>query len=104
MGTVLVVEDEPSVREMTTRHLERAGYEVLAVRTARRKAAVDRPAEPFDVLVTDVIMPNMSGIELAERMMDASRCRARAAVRAIRPRRSTSSASRAGGRCSCPSR
>jgi PAS domain S-box-containing protein len=72
IGAILVVEDEPAVREMTTRLLERAGYAVLAVAdgaAAIASASAGR-TRPFDVLVTDVIMPNMSGIELAEQMMD----------------------------------
>jgi len=66
-GTVLVVEDEPSVRDMTTRQLERAGYRVIAVDDGVAAMAVFEAGQPpIDVLVSDVIMPNMSGIELAE--------------------------------------
>jgi len=69
VGTVLVVEDEPVVRDMTTQLLERAGYRVLAV--AGGSEALARSAtQPIDVLVTDVIMPAMSGIDLAEQMME----------------------------------
>ena len=70
-GTVLVVEDEPVVRDMTTQLLTRSGYEVIAV--ANGAEAMTRLAEPetsIDVLITDVIMPNISGIELAELVMD----------------------------------
>ncbi len=70
-GTVLVVEDERVVRDMTTQLLTRSGYEVIAV--AGGAEAMIRLAEldePIDVLITDVVMPNMSGIELAEWTMD----------------------------------
>jgi hypothetical protein len=70
-GTLLVVEDEASVREMTTTLLRRAGYEVHAV--ANGAAALQRLQElrePIDVLISDVVMPGMSGIELAERVLD----------------------------------
>ncbi len=70
VGTVLVVEDEPAVRDMTTQLFVRAGYEVLAVGDAKEALATARMAEPIDVLVTDVVMPGTSGIELAEQMMD----------------------------------
>ncbi len=70
VGTVLVVEDEPAVRDMTTQLLERAGYDVLAVTDGVAAIAAAELAEPLDVLVTDVVMPNMSGIELAAQMMD----------------------------------
>jgi CheY-like chemotaxis protein len=70
VGRVLVVEDEPAVRDMTTKVLERAGYQVLAVADGIQALAAAGSAAPFDVLVTDVVMPNLTGIELAERMMD----------------------------------
>jgi CheY-like chemotaxis protein len=66
----MVVEDEAMVRDMTSHFLERAGYQVLAVEDGAAALAAAKLAQPFDVLVTDVIMPNMSGIELAVRMMD----------------------------------
>lgn len=70
-GTLLLVEDEVSVREMTTIVLRRAGYDVHAV--ADGTEAIRRLAEldtPVDVLITDVVMPGMSGIELAEQVLD----------------------------------
>ena len=70
-GTVLVVEDEPVVREMTTQMLVRSGYRVIAVADgADAIARLARLEEPIDVLVTDVIMAQMSGIELAGLVMD----------------------------------
>jgi two-component system cell cycle sensor histidine kinase/response regulator CckA len=66
-GTVLVVEDERLVRDMTTLLLTRSGYKVIAVAGgAKAMAKLANADEPIDALVTDVIMPNMSGIELAE--------------------------------------
>jgi PAS domain S-box-containing protein len=70
-GTVLVVEDEPVVRDMTSQLLSRSGYQVIAVASgaeAMTRLAVVEAS--IDVLITDVIMPNMSGIELAELVMD----------------------------------
>jgi PAS domain S-box-containing protein len=70
-GTVLVVEDEPVVRDMTTQMLTRSGYRVIAVADGTEAIArLARLEEPIDVLVTDVVMPHMSGIELAELVMD----------------------------------
>ena len=69
-GRVLVAEDDPAVRDITTRFLERAGYDVHAVADGTEAMAAAEQAPPFDVLVTDIVMPNMSGIQLAERMMD----------------------------------
>jgi two-component system, cell cycle sensor histidine kinase and response regulator CckA len=69
-GRVLVAEDDAAVRDITTRFLQRAGYDVHAVVGGNEAIAAARLVAPFDALVTDVVMPNMSGIELAERMMD----------------------------------
>jgi PAS domain S-box-containing protein len=70
VGRILVVEDEPDLRELTTQLLQRAGYDVVAAADGEEALAVANVEERFDVLVTDVVMPNLSGIELAERMMD----------------------------------
>ena len=70
-GTILVVEDEPAVREMTTQMLTRSGYRVIALADGPEALArLARLEEPIDVLVTDVIMPHMSGISLAATVMD----------------------------------
>jgi PAS domain S-box-containing protein len=66
-GLILVVEDDPAVRDMTVQLLRRAGFEVRSVADGTAALAeIASASEPFDVLVTDVIMPNMSGIELAQ--------------------------------------
>jgi len=70
VGRVLVVQDDRAVRDITTQFLERAGYAVVAVADGTQAIAVARSELPLDVLVADVVMPRMSGIELADRMMD----------------------------------
>ncbi len=70
-GTVLVVEDEPAVRDMTIQVLRRAGWTVVAVASGDEALAlVDSRAQPFDAMVSDVVMPGISGIELASRVLD----------------------------------
>jgi len=70
-GTVLVVEDEPAVRDMTIQVLKRAGWTVVAVSSGTEALTlVDTRAEPFDAIVSDVVMPGMTGIVLAERVLD----------------------------------
>jgi two-component system, cell cycle sensor histidine kinase and response regulator CckA len=69
-GTILLVEDEDLVRRPVTEMLRRAGYEVLAA--AEPKEALDLArAYPgsIDLLLTDVVMPSMSGRELAGRLL-----------------------------------
>lgn len=61
---VLVAEDNPAVREFIIRSLASAGYKAVAV--ADGQQALDTLAkEKFDVLVTDIVMPNVDGIALA---------------------------------------
>ncbi|MDQ3730370.1 MAG: response regulator [Actinomycetota bacterium] len=64
---VLVAEDEDSVRRVTTRVLERAGFEVVACEDGQEGIEVLESGERFALLVTDVVMPRASGRELADR-------------------------------------
>ena len=65
---ILLVEDEEPVRRLVTRILEAAGYEVEAVASgAEALKALDQEAR-VDLLLTDVLMPGMSGVELADRV------------------------------------
>jgi two-component system cell cycle sensor histidine kinase/response regulator CckA len=67
--TVVVVEDDAEVRDVMRRALERAGYTVLAVGDAEAAIAVtDRHPGHIHLLVTDLILPRMSGRELAARL------------------------------------
>ena len=66
--TVLLAEDEESVRRLATLILERNGYRVIAA--ADGIAALDASAAydgPIDLLLTDVVMPGLNGRELADR-------------------------------------
>lgn len=68
--TILIVEDEPDLRELARIFLEGYGYRVLVASTAEQAI---RLAESFDraidLLLTDVIMPGMSGRQLAEKIL-----------------------------------
>jgi two-component system cell cycle response regulator CpdR len=64
MIRILLAEDDAVMREYLTRALERSGYAVAAV--DRGTAALPLlEAERFDLLLTDIVMPEMDGIELA---------------------------------------
>jgi nitrogen-specific signal transduction histidine kinase len=71
-GRVLLVEDEAAVRELVERILRKAGFEVIAAPDALVALRLAAEAGPFDLLVSDVVMPSMNGIELA-RELRASR-------------------------------
>ena len=66
MIRILLAEDDESMRLYLARALERVGYDVTAV--DRGTAAVPLlENERFDLLLTDIVMPEMDGIELAQR-------------------------------------
>ncbi len=67
--TILVVEDEPSVRNLAVRVLERQGYEVLEAGDGAEALEVAAASGcPIDLLLSDLVMPGMGGRELARRM------------------------------------
>ncbi|MGH2735917.1 MAG: hybrid sensor histidine kinase/response regulator [Actinomycetota bacterium] len=71
-GTVLVVEDEDGVRRLVCRILEQNGYTVRSAASGREAIVMVDEIGPIDVVLTDVIMPDMNGRELAERIGDRS--------------------------------
>jgi two-component system cell cycle sensor histidine kinase/response regulator CckA len=67
--TILLVEDEPSLRKLTHRTLKDMGYTVLEATDAAQAIDVARNTDaPIDLLLTDVIMPGMSGGDLAKKL------------------------------------
>jgi signal transduction histidine kinase/CheY-like chemotaxis protein len=67
--TVLLVDDEPLVREATRRTLRSLGYQVIGARSAddALKIAADK-VDAIDLVITDVMMPGMNGLELAREL------------------------------------
>jgi two-component system, cell cycle response regulator CpdR len=66
ISRILLAEDDDSMRGFLERALTRAGYQVIAF--ANGQEALDRlREEPFTLLLTDIVMPRMDGIELARR-------------------------------------
>jgi len=71
---VLLVDDEPAIRQLAGRLLERDGFTVIRVETALAAIAlIEDPAVAIDVVLTDLVMPGMGGADLA------------AVVRRVRP-------------------
>jgi DNA-binding NtrC family response regulator len=62
-GRILVVDDDPSLRRVLQVQLEQEGYEVAVAASAQQTLAVLQ-LRPFDLLITDLKMPGMSGLEL----------------------------------------
>lgn len=72
--TILVVEDEDALRKVVSRMLEAAGYTVLAASTGAQALAlaVEHPGE-IHLLLTDVVMPKMSGAAVAKKLAETGR-------------------------------
>ncbi|MGC4087658.1 MAG: response regulator [Polyangiaceae bacterium] len=67
--TILLVEDQDEVREVAMQVLRRRGYRVIEARNAGEALLVcERASAPIHLLLTDVVMPQMGGRELAERL------------------------------------
>ena len=66
--TILLVEDERAVRELVQRVLESAGYRVLPMSLPSEAELLLARGQHVDLLLTDVVMPEMSGYELAARV------------------------------------
>ena len=65
--TILLVEDEPAVRESTAEFLRLRGYKIIEAKDGLDALdAASKHAGPIDLVVTDVVMPNMSGGEFAK--------------------------------------
>lgn len=65
--TILVVDDEPSINEVVSIYLRRAGYQVVIARDGREALeALDR--QPPDLVVLDLMLPEVDGWEIARRL------------------------------------
>ena len=68
-GTILIVEDEPMVRRLVVRTLEQLGYHCLeAGDGAEALELLQSRRQPIEAVVSDIVMPRMSGRELAEQI------------------------------------
>ena len=65
---ILYVEDDPLVREVTCEMLAQPERKVVAVSSAEEALSVFRPDE-FDIVITDVSLPAMSGMDMAREML-----------------------------------
>jgi CheY-like chemotaxis protein len=69
--TIMVVEDDEALREVTVRLLQDGGYRVIQAKDAEQALAMMASSRPeVDLLLTDVIMPGASGAELAQQVKE----------------------------------
>lgn len=69
--TILLAEDEDAIRSLVVRLLRRHGFQVLAARHGKEALELaEHHAGGIDLLLTDVVMPQMGGFELAERFRE----------------------------------
>jgi two-component system, cell cycle sensor histidine kinase and response regulator CckA len=71
--TVLLVEDAPMIRRLAREIMTRAGYTVIEADAGDQAAQLAARLPRIDVLLTDVVMPRLNGIELAEQLKTTSR-------------------------------
>ncbi len=67
--TVLLVEDEPGVRDVACEFLTAAGYRVLSAEDGERAMQIAAHESTIDILITDIVMPRMRGPELARELL-----------------------------------
>jgi CheY-like chemotaxis protein len=67
--TILLIEDEEHVRAVSRAILARSGYNVVEVHNpAEALELCEKPSKPIHLVLTDIVMPKMSGPELAKRL------------------------------------
>ncbi|MFZ9898864.1 MAG: ATP-binding protein [Gemmatimonadaceae bacterium] len=67
---ILVAEDEDGVRKLVCRLLKSLGYDVLEARRGEQALALGEAADRLDLLLTDIRMPDLTGIEVADRLRE----------------------------------
>ena len=72
-GNILLVEDEEDVRETLRTQLQDEGYEVIEAKSGSEALALAEQS-PFDVLLTDVMIPDLNGIELVQKVGNLESC------------------------------
>ena len=70
-ASILLVDDEDTVRRVTGRLLSKLGYQVRsAADGSEALRIIEEEGESFDLVLTDIVMPGLSGIEMAERLWE----------------------------------
>jgi CheY-like chemotaxis protein len=69
---ILLVEDNATLRELTQAVLSSGGYVVLAAENGPQALALFEAQGPVDLVITDLIMPGMNGVDLADRLNECA--------------------------------
>jgi two-component system phosphate regulon response regulator PhoB len=72
MSTILLAEDDPDIRHLVTYKLTRSGFDVVEVADGRAALAAAR-ADPPDLVLLDLRMPHLSGLEVCRELRAGSR-------------------------------
>jgi CheY-like chemotaxis protein len=75
MHSVLVVEDDPSLRALMVRSLSAKGYRALQASDGIEALEILAADPEIELVVTDIVMPRMNGVELAQQMAASARTR-----------------------------
>jgi two-component system response regulator ResD len=97
-ATVLVVDDEPTIGEVVSRYLQRAGYDTRLAGSgeeALEQAAIDSP----DLVVLDLMLPGVDGLEVMRRLRQRDRGRTAIILLTARASRAGVGAGRSLNRC-----
>ena len=70
MARIILAEDDSSMRKFLARSMEKAGHEVIAVGDGSSALPMIQEGE-YDLLLADIVMPEMDGIELAQKAVEA---------------------------------
>jgi DNA-binding response OmpR family regulator len=73
-GSVLVVDDEPTIADVVSRYLDRAGYDVAVARDGKSALAQAAERRP-DLVVLDLMLPGIDGLEVMRRLRELERDR-----------------------------
>lgn len=67
---ILIVDDEGAIRSLLAKIFAKAGYEVQTAASGAHAMALSAASEPFDVLLSDVTMPEMNGHDLVRSILE----------------------------------
>lgn len=70
MKTILAVDDDPDILTLEEKILKREGYKVLTASNGAKAISLMKAGEPIDLILLDVMMPNINGFEVSQWVRD----------------------------------